>query len=167
MSDQFWSSVAGALLGALAAGIISALIARAVFKAERKSREREVEREYARRDTERAQEAHEAVIRLRTTAVSELIVIARDTGTRGGFGAVPPLLQNAAQALLLDRSDESYTVYTWVMRKLNHIADYSARGQGNVAPQITETIIAMLIGWIRDEAGVIPNMERENASADD
>ncbi|MGN6760566.1 MAG: hypothetical protein ACTHJI_04450 [Leifsonia sp.] len=159
--DQFWASVAGALVGAGAAGAISALIARAIFKAERKARQEETNIEHERRDQERLDEAHAAVIRLRTTAISELITLIRDVIYSGGFEAIPLRIQNAAQALLFDRTDESYTVYQWVSLKLRYIADHSAHGQGNVAPQFGEVIIAMLIGWTRDEPGVLANMQRE------
>jgi hypothetical protein len=133
MSDQFWSSVVGALAGALTAGIISALIAHAVFKAERKARETETDADRKRRGKERQEEAREAIVRLRTLAVSELVALIRAAGNSGGFGSIPPAIQNAAQALLLDRTDESYIVFRWVMLKLGYIADCSARGQGNVA----------------------------------
>lgn len=150
MSDQFWSSVIGALVGALAAGIISALIAWRVLAAERATRERE-----------QVEEAGRAAIRLRTTAVSELITLVRERGYSGGFSAVPLNIQNAAQAMLLDQTDDSYVVYKWVMLKLRHVADSSAQGLGNLGPQIAEAIIAMLIAWIRSEPGALANMRAE------
>jgi len=140
MSDQFWSSVAGALVGALAAGVISALIAWRVFAGERKARQQE-----------RLQESRDVALRLRTTAVSELITALRQIANSDGFEEIPPHLQNAAQALLLDGTEESFIVYKYVLMELGYIAEYTGAAPATNALITADATISMLIAWVRDE----------------
>lgn len=166
MSDQFWSSVVGALLGAAAAGLISLLVARWIFRSERDARALELTDEHARRDRERAEDQRYELRKLRVETVSSLIGTLRKYAASGGFSGIPIELENATSSLLLDGTNDSYTVYQWVSMQLGRISQASVEGKGNVAPQTSRVIISMLLGWVRDEEqGVLATMKQNLADS--
>lgn len=168
MSEQFWSSVVGALLGALAAGAISIYVARWVFRSEREARAKELDAEHARRDQERAEDKRQESFKLRVDAVSELLSVVRKFGSQGGFSSIPIELENATRALLLDGTEDSYIAYQWVTMQLTRTATAATAGRGNIAPQTSKLITAMLLAWVRqEEQGALRTMKTDLANQQD
>jgi hypothetical protein len=140
MSDQFWSSVIGALVGALAAGIISALIARAVFKAERKAR-----------DADQVARDKRQLRADRTRAVAHIVALINENSLPNRYLYPLPIeIWHAAISLLaLDPTDEGQQAFDFINRELgkatpndpNHMSDTEIAGH----------IESALIYWVRHD----------------
>jgi hypothetical protein len=141
MSDQFWSSVAGALVGALAAGAISVAVAIGIFRAEKN-----------RRTHEQQEQDWKAIRAARANAAAHLISVVNKWSRPYGSGLAPvPLAISTAHLALIafDPSDEALRAYDFVTQELGKAYPDSPRHKSDI--EIAGSIESALIYWIRHD----------------
>lgn len=145
-----WAEFASQLAASIVGGGIAALIAFVLFRAEARARR-----------ADRARDEQRELQNNRAVAVAGIIGAMKErmesTGSFNPFSTATSL-QEAITKLLLDGSEDSFTVYRFTMDRFHELDSLATPTDQRANRLLHNLVQSMLIAWVREEPGAIENM---------